>query len=131
MLQGPAETEQIVDLHQHVAYNGRTPEQMLTHQIQHRITKTVLLPGEGWLLPVIGGNRDCAAFEAAHSGGFVRFACSDPAESRTLDVLRGNIKRGAIGIGEMKFHVAVDSPEMHRFDFRHVAETSDHDTDPT
>jgi predicted TIM-barrel fold metal-dependent hydrolase len=112
MLQGSPETEQIVDLHQHVAYNGRTPEQMLAHQIQHRITKTVLLPGEGWLLSVIGGNRECAAFEAAHSGSFVRFACSDPAESLTLDVLRGNIKRGAIGIGEMKFHVAVDSPEM-------------------
>ena len=24
------------------------------------------------------------------------------------------IQRGAIGIGEMKYHVAVDSPEMHR-----------------
>ena len=35
-------------------------------------------------------------------------------ESRAIDVLRGNIQRGAIGIGEMKYHVAVDSPEMHR-----------------
>ena len=31
-----------------------------------------------------------------------------------MDVLRGNLQRGAVGIGEMKFHVAVDFPEMHR-----------------
>src|SRR5437867_2889003 len=114
ILQGQPEAEPVLDLHQHVLYNGRTPEQMLAHQLEHRITTTVLLPGEGWLLPVIGGNRDCAAFETTHPGRFVRFACSDPAESRTIDVLRGNLKRGALGIGEMKFHVAVDSPEMHR-----------------
>lgn len=111
-LQGSGEP--ILDLHQHVLYNGRTMEQLLAHQKQHRITTTVLLPGDGWMLPVTGGNRECARFQAAHPEGFVRFACSDPAESRAIDVLRGNLQRGAIGIGEMKFHVAVDSPEMHR-----------------
>lgn len=106
--------ERIIDIHQHVLYSGRTTEQLLAHQTQHRITTTVLLPGEGWMLKVLGGNRDCAAFQAANSERFVRFACADPAESRAIDVLRGNIQRGAIGFGEMKFHVAVDSPEMHR-----------------
>jgi predicted TIM-barrel fold metal-dependent hydrolase len=104
--------EPILDIHQHVLYNGRTKEQLLAHQLEHQITTTVLLPGEGWMLPILGGNRECAAFQAEHPDRFVRFACSDPAESRTPDVLRGNIRRGAIGIGEMKFHVAVDSPEM-------------------
>ncbi len=104
--------ELILDIHQHVLYNGRTKEQLLAHQLEHQITTTVLLPGEGWMLPILGGNRECAGFQAEHPGRFVRFACSDPAESRTPDVLRGNIRRGAIGIGEMKFHVAVDSPEM-------------------
>lgn len=112
--QAPASAEPILDLHQHVLYSGRTAEQMLAHQMHYQIKTTVLLPGAGWLLAVVGGNRDCTAFLAQHSEGFVTFACSDPAESRTVDVLRGNIQRGAIGIGEMKFHVAVDSPEMHR-----------------
>src|SRR5213592_3321612 len=104
--------ELILDIHQHVLYNGRTKDQLLAHQLEHQITTTVLLPGEGWMLPILGGNRECAGFQAEHPGRFVRFACSDPAESRTPDVLRGDIRRGAIGIGEMKFHVAVDSPEM-------------------
>lgn len=101
-------------MHQHSLYTGRTHEQLLAHQTHHRVSTTVLLPGEGWLLEVIGGNRDCTRFQSEHPDKFVRFACADPAESRSIDVLRGNIQRGAIGIGEMKFHVAVDSPEMHR-----------------
>jgi len=63
---------------------------------------------------IIGLNQHCADFVAANSPGYVRFTSSDPAESRTEDLLRGNLRRGAIGIGEMKYKVAVDSPEMHR-----------------
>jgi predicted TIM-barrel fold metal-dependent hydrolase len=106
--------ELILDLHQHVLYYGRTPDQMLAHQTHYQIATTVLLPGEGWMLQGLGGNKECAGFLTQHATGFVRFTCSDPAESRTVDVLRGNLQRGAVGIGEMKFHVAVDSPEMHR-----------------
>ncbi|MGI8784001.1 MAG: amidohydrolase family protein [Acidobacteriota bacterium] len=105
--------EPIFDLHQHTNYIGRSDEQLLAHQRRFQIQTTVLLPGEGWMLRIVGGNRSCADFESRQPG-FVRFTCSDPAESRAIDVLRGNIRRGAVGIGEMKFHVAVDSPEMHR-----------------
>ncbi len=103
-----------LDLHQHTPYNNRPRDLVLDHQSQHQIKTTVLLPGEGWMLKIVGGNRECAGFQTEHSDRFVRFATADPAESRALDVLRGNIQRGAIGIGEMKYHVAVDSPEMHR-----------------
>ena len=106
--------EPILDLHQHTPYNNRLRDLVLAHQNQHRVKTTVVLPGEGWMLKIIGGNRECAAFQAAHADRYVRFASADPAESRAIDVLRGNIQRGAIGIGEMKYHVAVDSPEMHR-----------------
>ena len=112
--QAPASVEPILDIHQHILYSGRTPDQTLAHQMHYGIKTTVLLPGAGWLVAVAGTNRDATAFQAQHPDRFVTFASSDPAESRTLDVLRGHIKRGAIGIGEMKFHVAVDSPEMHR-----------------
>ena len=106
--------EPILDLHQHTPYNNRLRDLVLAHQEQHRVKTTVMLPGEGWMLKIIGGNRECAAFQAAHADRYVRFASADPVESRAIDVLRGNIQRGAIGIGEMKYHVAVDSPEMHR-----------------
>jgi len=106
--------DRILDLHQHTPYNNRPRDLVLAHQDQHRVRTTVILPGEGWMLKIIGGNRDCASFQAAHVDRYVRFTSADPAESRAIDVLRGNIQRGAIGIGEMKYHVAVDSPEMHR-----------------
>ena len=108
--------EPIFDLHQHTLYGGRSHEQLLAHQDFHGVTTTVLLPGEGWMLERkrLGGNRSCAELQSQHPEKFVRFACADAAESRAVDLLWGNIERGAIGIGEMKLHVAVDSPEMHR-----------------
>jgi predicted TIM-barrel fold metal-dependent hydrolase len=112
--QAQAALEPILDLHQHTPYNNRPRDLVLAHQDQHHVKTTVMLPGEGWMLKIIGGNRECAVFQAAHSDRYVRFTSADPAESRAVDVLRGNIQRGAIGIGEMKYHVAVDSPEMHR-----------------
>jgi uncharacterized protein len=104
----------LLDLHQHTNYEGRTDEQLIAHQAYHDVTTTVLLPGDGWMLSQLGDNASCAAMQANYPHLFVRFACSDVAESLTPDVLRGNIHRGAIGFGELKFHVAVDSPEMHR-----------------
>lgn len=113
LLQAVSSPSPLLDLHQHSPYSGRTHTQLLVHQAQHQVSTTVLLPGEGWMRERLGGNQDCAALQADHPRKFVRFACADPAESRCVDVLRGNLQRGAIGIGEMKFHVAVDSPEMH------------------
>ena len=104
----------LIDIHQHTRYQGRSDEQLLAHQAYNRVTKTILLPGEGWMLSVVGDNSSCAALEARYPSQFRRFTCSDPAESRTADLVGGNIRRGAIGIGELKFHVAVDSPEMQR-----------------
>ncbi|MDA2939267.1 amidohydrolase, partial [Acidobacteria bacterium AH-259-A15] len=110
----PAYDGPLLDLHQHSLYTGRSHEQLLAHQAQYRVTTTVLLAGEGWMLERLGGNKNCAELQAQYADKFVRFACADAAESRAIDVLNGNIDRGAVGIGEMKFHVAVDSPEMHR-----------------
>jgi predicted TIM-barrel fold metal-dependent hydrolase len=104
----------LLDLHQHTLYNGRPDTGLLAHQEQHKVKTTVILPGEGWMRSIIGLNQHCADFVKAHSDRFVLFTSSDPAESRTEDLLRGNLRRGALGIGEMKYKVAVDSPEMHR-----------------
>ena len=111
--------ERILDFHQHTRYGGtpsqrRSDQQLVAHQVIHGVTASVLLAGAGWLLSEVGDNAACAALERDYPNHFVRFACADPAESRAPDVLRGNLGRGAVGFGEMKFPVAVDSPEMHR-----------------
>ena len=108
-----AAPEPIIDFHQHVLYLGRTREQLLAHQAAHGVTTTLLLPGEGWMREQVGGNEECEEAAKTYLDKFLRFASSDPAESRTVDVLRGNASRGALGFGELKYHVAVDSPEMH------------------
>jgi uncharacterized protein len=105
----PAPEGPILDIHQHTNYTGRTDQQLVAHQAYHEVTMTVLLPGAGWMYSIVGDNASCAKLQADYPNLFVRFACSDVAESRTVDVLRGNIHRGAIGFGELKFHVAVDS----------------------
>src|SRR2546426_5047327 len=108
------ESQPILDFHQHAKCLGRNDQQLLAHQAYHHVTRTVLLPGEGWMLSIVGDNEPCAALVKQYPERFLLFACSDVAESRTPYVLRGHIRRGALGIGELKFHVAVDSPEMHR-----------------
>lgn len=108
------EPERILDFHQHTKYQGRSDQELLDHQTYHNISTTVLLPGDGWMLSIVGDNASCAAFAAQRPGQFVRFACADPARSDAADALRENIRQGARGIGEMKFRVDVDSPGMDR-----------------
>lgn len=149
LLTASAQSEPILDLHQHTLYAGRSDQQLIVHQRYHGVTVTNLLAGDGWLLSELGGNADCAALQAKYPDQFVRFACADPVEGRMLDIggpaLEGPVddlsprtksltglswpapavklraaglgtgrRQGAIGIGEMKFHVPVDSPEMDR-----------------
>lgn len=45
---------------------------------------------------------------------FVRSVSADPSQPDASDVLRKAIRGGAVSIGELKFHLALDSPEMRR-----------------
>lgn len=47
-------------------------------------------------------------------GHFVRSVATDPSQADADKLLRDAIKRDAVSIGELKFHVALDSPEMRR-----------------
>src|SRR5262249_30616308 len=119
------EDRPLLDVHQHSRYTGRTHAQLLAHQHERGVTTTVLLPIEGWTIQggsssvtdwnlVVGGNSDCAQVEQENRGRYLRFASSDVSLSRAIDVIAGNLRQGAVGIGEMKYQVSVDSPEMHR-----------------
>jgi uncharacterized protein len=60
-------------------------------------------------------DQDRAKQEMEHRPGhFARSVTTDPAVPDADKVLRDALKGGAVSIGEMKFHVALDSPEMRR-----------------
>jgi hypothetical protein len=52
------------------------------------------------------------AVVAKNPGRFVWFAGADVTKPDALTILRKNLAAGAIGLGEMKSHVACDGPEM-------------------
>jgi predicted TIM-barrel fold metal-dependent hydrolase len=51
---------------------------------------------------------------AKRSGVFARSVTTDPAQPGAPEVIRRAIQQGAVSVGEMKFHLALDSPEMRR-----------------
>jgi uncharacterized protein len=51
---------------------------------------------------------------AKHPGRYVRFVSANIAQPEGIGQLRKCVKDGALGLGEIKFRVAVDSPEMRR-----------------
>ena len=51
---------------------------------------------------------------AKHPGRYVRFVSANIAQPDGIAQLRKCVKDGALGLGEIKFRVAVDSPEMRR-----------------
>ena len=51
---------------------------------------------------------------AAHPKNFVRFVSADIRKPESFDLLKKSVMAGAIGFGEIKFHLANDGPEMTR-----------------
>jgi predicted TIM-barrel fold metal-dependent hydrolase len=60
--------------------------------------------------------QDAGAQEAIakHPGRYVRFVSANIAQPEAIGQLRACVKAGALGLGEIKFNFAVDSPEMRR-----------------
>jgi predicted TIM-barrel fold metal-dependent hydrolase len=109
-----ADSEEIIDIHQHTNYNGRTDEQLLAHQRTMGITKTILLPAGSkyGLAANCGGNDTVVAIARAKPKQYVFFANELPDIPETRQVIEKYLKLGAIGIGEQKFHVDCDSKYM-------------------
>jgi uncharacterized protein len=55
-----------------------------------------------------------AAVQAAAPGRFTWFCSADPSTPENILALTQSVKSGARGFGEMKFHLAADSPEFRR-----------------
>ena len=119
--------EPIIDIHQHVGYSGRPDPVLLTHQRAMGVTTTILLPAgrpavrpsthhgqANGLQAQAHGNEACHRFATAHASEF-RFGANEvpDLEEATHEIVTW-LDRGAVLIGEQKFGVDCDSPEMQK-----------------
>lgn len=119
--------EPIIDIHQHTNYHGRTQQQLLAHQRAMGITATILLPAGS---PVISasthdgvanglqaqstGNRACYQLAQQYPTEFFLGANEVPDVPGAVEEIETYLKRGAKVIGEQKFGVECDAPEMQK-----------------
>lgn len=106
--------EPIIDIHQHTNYSDRSDEELIQHQRQMGITRTVLLPAGSkyGLAAKAGGNDTVVALAKRLPKEYVYFANELPDIPETRSVIEKYLKMGAIGIGEQKFPVDADSKHM-------------------
>jgi predicted TIM-barrel fold metal-dependent hydrolase len=103
--------EPIIDIHQHTHYSGRSDAELIAHQRQMGVSKTVLLPaGSKYGLAANAFGND-SVVQLAHllPREYVYFANELPDIPETRAVLEKYLNMGAIGIGEQKFPVEADS----------------------
>src|SRR5262245_15362610 len=94
----------VLDTHLHLRADA---DACFTHMQGCGVTHAVLLTG--------AADQERAKAEMERRPGhFVRSVRIDPSQPDADKVLRDALKKGAVSIGEMKFHVALDSPEMRR-----------------
>ena len=104
----------LLDIHQHVLFANRPEQKLVLHQDVLGVATTVLLPGDGWMHAQLAGNDECWTHLKAHPGGYVTFCNVDPKREDAQQVLQTHLEMGALGVGEQKFKLPADSPEMRR-----------------
>lgn len=103
--------EPIIDIHQHTNYSFRTDEQLLAHQKAMGVSQTILLPAGSLygLAANATGNQAVYDFALNHPGEYVYFANEVAGLPGASAEISRWLKKGALGIGEQKFHVDCDS----------------------
>ncbi len=119
--------EEVIDIHQHVNFRVRPNDVLLLHQEAMGVDKTILLPagspfnrestldgkGNGLQADVLGTDA-AAKFVQEHPEDYAFFCNEVPDTDDAVKNIEGWLERGAIGIGELKFHLEIDSPSMIR-----------------
>jgi predicted TIM-barrel fold metal-dependent hydrolase len=119
--------EPIIDIHQHLGYSGRSDDLFLAHQRAMGATTTILLPagrpvktpsthdGESnGLEAQCLGNEACLAFAKARPKAFLFGANEVPDVEDATREIRRYLDLGAVVLGEQKFGIECDSPEMQK-----------------
>jgi predicted TIM-barrel fold metal-dependent hydrolase len=117
----------IIDIHQHVGYNGRPNDVLLHHQRAMGVTQTILLPAgkpvntesthggvSNGLQAKCLGNQACYDLAKKHPRNFLFGANEVPDIDGADKEIEKYLKLGAVVIGEQKFGVECDSPAMQR-----------------
>jgi uncharacterized protein len=95
----------VLDIHLHPRRDNAAE---IDHLEGAGVRKAVLLPG--------GGSIERAmSVMAKYPDRFVRFTNADVRTPESSDLIRSDLKAGVIGVGELKYPVQVDGPEMSRF----------------
>ena len=94
----------VLDTHLHLRANA---DACLAHITGCGVSNAVLLT------PAAAQERAKQVMET-HPGHFVRSVGTDPALPTAEQTLRDAIRGGAVSIGELKYHLALNSPEMKR-----------------
>lgn len=119
--------EPIIDIHQHIHYMARTDKNLIAHQEAMGVTTTILLPAgrpvnsesthqglANGLQAMVGENAETYLFAKQNHKHFKFGACAVPDASDAIYDLERYLNLGAKVIGELKFGVECDSPEMHK-----------------
>lgn len=94
----------VLDTHLHLR---RDPDSCFTHIQGCGVTNAVLLTR--------AEDEEKAKEEMAkRPGHFVRSVAGDPAQADMVSIFKQALDAGAVSIGELKYHLALDSPEMRR-----------------
>jgi uncharacterized protein len=106
--------EPIIDIHQHTNYSGRSDDELIRHQREMGVARTVLLPAGSkyGLAAECGGNDTVVAVARKLPKEYVYFANELPDIPEARPVIEKYLKMGAIGIGEQKFPVDADSSHI-------------------
>jgi uncharacterized protein len=94
----------VLDIHLHPRKEGA---EEIDHLEGSGVRRAVLLPGAG-------SNDRAMAVTAKYPDRFVRFTNADVRTAECARLIRTGLNGGAIGIGELKYPVQVDGPEMRR-----------------
>jgi predicted TIM-barrel fold metal-dependent hydrolase len=122
-----APAEPIIDIHQHTNYLGRTDDELLAHQYNMGVTTTILLPaghpveygstyygvGNG-LQAEATPNEACYKLANELPKEFLFGANEVPDLPGAIQEIEKYLKLGAPVIGESKFGLDCDSPEMQK-----------------
>lgn len=121
------EPEPIIDIHQHTDYMGRSHEDLMAHQRGMGVTTTILLPAgtpvnrpsthngvSNGLQAKATGNEVCYELAKKYPKELLFGANEVPDLPNATKEIEKYLKLGAVVIGELKFGVECDSPEMQK-----------------
>ena len=106
----------LIDIHQHTSFRARDDADLLDHQQRLGVTKTILLPAGrmNGLAAGASGNLHTFRLVASNPRAFATFANDNVYLPGALREIEFFLKKGAIGIGELKDNVDCDSSHMQK-----------------